>query len=180
MLDITKLCLLLDCFTLRWRCESGGVARALRTASRFAFRCVCVCSINSVCDAHRSTLRPAARQLRHREFSFFAASQTSAELGKWTQNSKLREWVDEQVKLFAPEHVHLCDGTSTFRRCFSSKMLHSRACLCCFDVGSVVYCASIAQFLFWLAALAQAIFGFYFYFFGCLVVYGFDRLFDVR
>jgi GTP-dependent phosphoenolpyruvate carboxykinase len=32
-------------------------------------------------------------------------------LAAWTQHVKLRSWIEEHVRLFAPESVHFCDGS---------------------------------------------------------------------
>ena len=83
------------------------------------------------CSCFHQIIRPVLRTQRifvqRRDFSFFPAASTATEVAKWTTNTKLRSWVEEQVKLFGPEHVHLCDGMlSGFILSFMSFCLYMR------------------------------------------------------
>lgn len=58
---------------------------------------------------------------------FSTSNLDTSKLNNWTSNLKLRNWIEEQTKLFQPDKLHLCDG---------SEQEYNKYCVGGFSIGS--------------------------------------------
>lgn len=61
--------------------------------------------------SHKSSLAASTMTLQ-RAFTQVTAGAAESALNAWTTNAKLKSWVAANIKLMAPDNVHLCDGAS--------------------------------------------------------------------
>jgi phosphoenolpyruvate carboxykinase (GTP) len=54
---------------------------------------------------------PYAARRSYPQARYFSTAADTSHLKSWTGNKKLINWVEDQVKLFQPAKVHLCDGS---------------------------------------------------------------------